>query len=227
MRIKPVLVASAQGSAGQVSSYSFNLTIPNLGQSGLIVVAGHGREQDGQHDPEEVDHITFNGAAMTKISDANKDQDGLSLYEIHGSAIPVAGTYAITIYHKGTGNAKYHHGVAAAFRNVFNKTYEHVSYNTYNNLPFTAYIDTDTRNALLVGAVAERTGHGMTCLSGQILIQNNTVSEQGGLSLWYQTYVLPGTQTFQFQNNNSETDMYICATLAAIEAGGGALSGMM
>lgn len=215
-----ILDAYSHGSGGGASTLTFNHTIGNLGRNGLIIVAALGRESEGQTNPEEITGITYNGVAMTLVSNANGGESGYTMYELHGTNVPVAGTYSVVVTYSGTGTPNQAYGICASFRNVKNQTWEDKDFSVQTSGTISTTVTTLTKNALVVGMWGERTAASYTKDTDQTLIYERT-DGQGLLILVYKTVVTPGNETFQISPSNSEQEGMVLAAFETVTPRGG------
>lgn len=202
---------------GGASSLSWQHTITqDLGLNGLIVVVSAGQENDGQTNPEETNSIYFNGVAMTKVRDANRDREGLSMYELHGANVPPPGTYTVTVYYNGTGTPNRSRGISTAWKQIKNQAVEGSNYQTADdggggnrNTSITPL----SYNALVLACFEERTDVGWTQNSNftQLLeIREGTVGCRMGL--FYKIVPDKSLTTFSMNFVNPEQNEMIIAS---------------
>lgn len=209
-----VLAATAQGSVGNASVLTFNMTIPSLGGNGLILVAGMGREQTGDENPEHPQSATFNGIAMEVVLESGSEQTAGALFALRGPSIPPAGTYSVSIFYSGNNTAEFHHGVAAAWRRVRNQVNEAENIFTSSSETGRRVVSLSslTNNALVVGVHWWRVGFGETQYSDLTHIITDRADNQGGISMYAKSAQLPGIQSFDVDAGNTESQgLFIAA----------------
>lgn len=197
---------SASGLGGGSSQLAWNHTIQqNLGKKGLIIVSGFGREEGGQTNPEEIDHITFNGVTMTLVTDANKNETGVTQYELHGSNVPGPGTYEVRIFYKGTGTPDKSRGCCAVFRNLRNQNNLQWTRETYSGGTASRNLTPLTKNALLVCTYGWRVGFNYESVVGGFTEAiTNRGDNSGGIAIWYKQVAVPVNTTISITCTNPE-----------------------
>jgi hypothetical protein len=202
---------------GGSSTLSWSHVLASLGVNGLILVTSGGCELGGEQDPEETNSITFNGIAMHKIADANRTEDGMSLYYLYGSEIPVAGTYTVTITYKGNGTPNYSEGVCSSWKGARNQAYEALASNTWqdaNGGNINSSITTVSPDSLFYGCWKERTDVDYTQTTTHpvlIVLRNGSESR---MMIVYDTVRVPAPTNYQINPVNPETNMMIVASFA-------------
>lgn len=213
--MRPVLDSTSSTTAGGGSStLSWSHTLGSLGSNGLIIVVGIGEETGSDQNPEEVSGITFNGVAMTRINDeANINQHGSSMYELHGSSVPVAGTYTVTVTYKGSGTPDTRLGMCASFRNVYNQAVEASDRSTGDpgSSPRTVSVTTISRNALVVSYWSQRTINSYSLNTGQTEAVAVNQGSTGRGSLYYEVVTTQGVSTLSISPSNPESNSMVIA----------------
>lgn len=227
MILKPAIDnVSASGLGGTGSeNLSWSHTIGNLGKNGLIIVGAIGREESGEQNPEEINQITFNGVVMTKVLDANRNETGVTMWELHGDSVPAAGTYTVNVNYKDSPKqAEKKRGVCASFRNVQRLSPQEQSTNaTADSGQMSLSLTPQSKNALFVGVYGWRVGFAYTLNTGQVEAVTNRGDNSAGVSILYQIVPLPVSTTLTITPNNSETEGMIIATFKGNQIGGGGL----
>lgn len=202
----PQLVASAASGLGGTGSsdISCNLTIPNLGKNGLIVIAWVGAETGGEASPEEISVTSFNGQNADGYVEANRNETGGGLSYFYGSKIPAAGTYAaVASFQDAPKQAERKRMIVAAFTGVKPQAPETTSQATGSGGPRSLFITPLTVNALVIASWSWRIGFVETWGWG-IPIVTSRADGLSGVSLSYSVISTPIIQNVSCNATNPE-----------------------
>lgn len=200
---------------GGVSSISGSMTIGNLGKNGLVVICAIGREQTGDHDPEEINNITFNGIPMELIFNANRNEFGCTMYVLRGASIPPAGTYTVQVNYKGSNTAEFHKAVGASFKYVKDQVAEVSNHSEWSDGSHGsgAPHSTLTNNALVIACWGWRVGFAETWSYGTPLVTLR-VDNQAGITMSYAIEPTPRSFFINCNATNPEDNGIIAASFA-------------
>lgn len=221
---------SASGLGGTGGDLSWSHTIGNLGSNGLILVAGIGREESGEQNPEHINAVYFNGIAMTPVAESGDGETAGELWELHGVQVPAAGTYTVTInYSDSPKQAEKKRGVCAAFRNVFAQAAEasnQMATSSGGNQSLS--ITPLTPNALVVAAHWWRVGFvESSYAAGFTQAVVNRGDNAAGVSLYYKNVTVPASTSFNVDAGNTESQGILMGAFRSTKRGGGFLAHFM
>lgn len=224
----PLLRASAaSGLGGTGGDITWSMTIPDLGKNGLIVIAGIGREEGGETNPEEINVCYFNGVYLTRILDANINETGTGMYYLQYPNIPAAGTYTAGINFKDSPKqAEKKRGVSAAFSNIRIQAPEASNATTGSGSPRSNSITPTTNNALVLGSWGWRVGFANSW-SGLTEIVTSRGDNSAGISLGYTVKAPPGAVSVTASATNPEDNGLVLAAFAPAKDQGGFLLNMV
>lgn len=201
----PQLQASAaSGLGGTGGDLSWNMTIPNLGKNGLIIIAWLGREEGGEQSPEEINAVYFNGVQCTIGQEANRNETGSGFAYLTGASIPAAGTYACVLnFQDNPKQAEKKRGVSAAFTNVKSQAPEVTTQATGSGGSPSVAITPLTNNALVIASWGWRVGFAETWTWGTSIVTSRG-DNSAGISLAYSVIATPAAQTVSVGATNPE-----------------------
>lgn len=218
--------SSAQNGSGG-SSLSFSHTLGSLGSTGLIIVGAVGEDTSGGSTNQRVTGITYNGVAMTLIAgDENTSAHSTSvyMYELHGTSVPVAGTYTVAISYTSSCEARA--GGCMSFSGVKSQAVQVATSRNGNGVtPFTQAIVTTTVNSLVLGVYGNQNDNAPTWGNGETqAFRPTTTGEALGLLGGYKTVAATGSVNVTAVPSNPETEALIVASFeVAPNTGGGFL----
>lgn len=220
--------SAANGSGSTTLSWSH--TLGALADTGLIVVVGEGSDVSSAADPV-ITGITYNGVAMTLV---NSDQGSggqncfVAMYELHGTSVPVAGTYTVTITYAGNTDSRC--GGAMSFSGVKNQVKEATTkVNANGTTSLSQSVTPLTTNAVIVAGYGNQNAGSTAFTTGETQAFNKAVgSAEDSLVLGgYKVIAVPSSTTTTVTNANPETEVLILASFAAEPDRGGDFSYFM
>lgn len=211
----PQLQASASSALGGTGSsdLNWNMTIPNLGKNGLIIISWLGKEEAGEENPEEINAVSFNGVGMT-IIEANENQMGSGFAYLTGSQIPPAGTYACHLnFQDSPKQAEKKRGASAAFTNVKDQAPEAQQVSTGTTAPRSLNLTPLTSNALVVASWGWSNGYAETWGWGTKITASRG-DGTAGASLAYAVIATPALQAISCNATDPGTNGMASASFA-------------
>jgi len=213
----PRLVASAaSGLGGTGGDIQWNMTVPYLPRGSIVFIAGLGREENGEQNPEEINVCYFNGQYLNRILDANNQETGHGLYYY---VVPVgglaAGTYTCGINFKDSRKpAEKKRGVSCAFANLLPQAPASSTVATSgDNSASITNASTLTPVALLIVSCGWRVGFAETWGGNVTPIVTSRGDNQGGVSLAYAIVTSPTNPiTVTCNCGNSESKGMVAAS---------------
>lgn len=216
---------SSEGNGNNGNTLSWSHTLGSVGGSGLVIVVAEG-SGSGAASNNPVSSITFNGVAMTKVNSGQFTGAGqntaVSMYELHGSSLPSAGTYTIVVTYVGSISSRA--AGAMSFKNVKPQVKEATAVLAGNGTTtFSTSITTLTKNALVVVGYGNQNNVGNPSYStGETAAFNKGAGspEDSLVSGAYKTVATPASTLTSFSVNNPETEVLILASFETIAPGG-------
>lgn len=212
-------VSTGTSNTGELT-LTFSHTQGSLGNTGLIVVCAEGNENSGGSTNQRITGVTYNGVAMTLVdSDENTAASSCSvaLYELHGSSVPIAGTYDVVVSYQSADHDSSAAG-CMSFRGIKPQAREATAkINANGTNPLAQSVTTLTANALVVAAYGSQNtpdatvnGTGETrafrAVPGSV--------EQSECCGFYKTVAIPGSTSTSLTVGNPEAEALILASFA-------------
>lgn len=201
----PQLQASAaSGLGGTGGDIQVNITIPNLGRYGLVVIGWVGAETGGETNPEEINVTYFNGQYADGYIEANTNETGGGFSYFYGSKIPAAGTYLCGAnFQDSPKQAERKRIVVAAFSNVKSQVPEITQTATGSGSPRSLSITPLTSSALVIASWSWRTGFAQTWGWGTEIVTSRG-DNSSGVSFAYAVIETPAAQSVSISATNPE-----------------------
>lgn len=217
--------ASSATNNASASSITWSHVQGNLGGTGLIVVGVGGRSTVSGYANGVVSSVTYNGISMTKVQE-NGNNGGsnathVSLWELHGSSVPVAGTYTVVATY--TGAIASQASGAMSFKNVQPKVAEaSTSTNGNGATTLSTTLTTLTPNALLVTIYGSQnsTAYNSSSTGDTLGFSAQVAASNGETDGLYRTVTIPASSTTTLSVTNPEAEAMCTASFATISAGG-------
>jgi|SRR6185312_10887015 len=205
------------------SSLSWSHTLGSLGGSGLIIVGVEGETTTSNYGNSIVSGVTFNGVSMTKVVE-NGNNGGsnavhVSLWELHGSNVPGAGSYTVSVSYTGATISQA--AGALSFKNVLPQTAEASSSVSLNgNSSPSDSVTTLTPNALLVSIYGSQNTPVATSSTSDTEGFHSIpgTAEQSECDGFYRTVVLPASSTVTLSAANPEAEAMVTASFATAQS---------
>ncbi len=213
-------------SAGNFNSQSSSLSWSHVLGSGpnpMLIVCVEGEYNSGT---PQVNGITYNGIALTKIQGSNatggSNNVNFEMWALWGATLPAPGTYTIAVNWSGNVN-KSQAGGAISFFNIKPQTAEATSViGTAAVNPLVAAITTLTPNALLVTCYGSQNTPGAASSTGDTLGFNSVpgTAEKSECDGFYRIVTSPSSTSVSLSVTNPESQGMVVASFATISTSG-------